>query len=68
MVAILLAVVLSFAQAAQAEPRFVLECRAAQEILGRVYISPMLTEQERDEVIEMIEEHMPINCAVPQLM
>lgn len=68
MVAILLAVVLSFAQAAQAEPRFVLECRAAQDILGRVYINKTLTELEREEIVELIEEHMPINCAVPQLM
>jgi hypothetical protein len=68
MVVIFLAAILSFAQAVQAEPGFVLECRYAQDVLGRVYVNGSITDQEKEEIVEMILQHMPINCAVPQLM
>ena len=68
MVAILLAAALSFAQAAQAEPGFMLECQYAQDVLGRVYINEEITDQQREEIVDAIQQFMPINCAVPQLM
>ena len=43
-----------------------MSCPAAQEIVGRVYADEDITDNEKIELMEVIIEHAPINCQMPQ--
>ena len=45
-----------------------MSCPAAQEIVGKVYADEDLANSEKLELMEVIMEHAPINCQMPQIV
>lgn len=45
-----------------------MSCPAAQEIVGKVYADKDITDSEKLELMEVIMEHAPINCQMPQIV
>jgi hypothetical protein len=43
-----------------------MSCPAAQEVIGRLYADKDIPESQKEELMEVILEHAPINCQVPQ--
>ena len=39
-----------------------------QEIVGRVYADEDIADSEKLELMEVIMEHAPINCQMPQIV
>ena len=44
----------------------VMSCPAAQSVIGNLYASESVSEAEKQELLEVILEHTPINCPLPQ--
>ena len=43
-----------------------LTCPSAQEVIGRLVADENMPARQKEELIEVILEHVPINCEIPQ--
>ena len=44
----------------------IMSCPSAQEVLGRLYADEEIPVRQKEELMEVILEHAPINCQMPQ--
>ena len=44
----------------------IMSCPSAQEVIGRLYADKDIPASQKEELMEVILEHAPINCQVPQ--
>jgi hypothetical protein len=44
----------------------IMSCPAAQEVIGRLYADEGISPEEKEELMQVILEHAPINCQIPQ--
>lgn len=63
---ILAAAIISLSAVKHAETAQVMSCPAAQTVIANLYASESVSDEEKQELLEVILEHTPINCPLPQ--
>ena len=63
---ILAAAIISLSAVKHSEMAQLMSCPAAQSVIANLYASESVSEAEKQELLEVILEHTPINCPLPQ--
>ena len=63
---ILAAAIISLSAVKHTDMAQILSCKEVQSVISNLYATESVSDAEKKELLEVILEHTPINCPLPQ--